>query len=744
MKISVNSKKNKFRKNLVIVLILIVAFLTIVSSMFYMHFIKNMTYENAYANITELSVQTKTQLEISIENQKKFVNIVVDFINKGYAKSREDIFERFNPDLASYHFTRLVVLDKNGNGITSDGYQVKKYPDVLEFFSKEGVYLSENRPSTVSDYQVNIYSKTFNFNGEEMVLFATINTENYKEILSRRLFGGKGGTYLINNKGSVLIDSFDSIHDSDVNIFDYIKDKYELKGKENLTSLEKMQENVSKGKKETFDVNSKGSTVFVHYEKLNVNDWYVVTIATDRTIAKKSGLFLGVSLLLCFLLNFIVIGVLVYIYLSGQDKSKKLYEAAYGDPITGLKNELYFRENADAFLERNTECKYVAVVDIDNFKKYNKMYEYSFCNKILRKFGQKLKSIFPSDNITCRTSRDMFVCLFEYSKDIDELLKKISLDLEELTVDDKELTIDFSMGIYNIQSSDDINKALEKASVAHLKIKGIYNERYYVFDSKLEEKMLEEQKIESLMEEALKDGEFKVIYQPKISTSTEKLVGAEALVRWYQKDGIISPNKFIPIFEKNKFILKLDLYIFEEVCKDLIDFKREYGVVPIVSVNVSKENFVHENFIDDYVNIMEKYDLNPENIELEITESAMVDEDINIIKILSDIKKKGFVVSIDDFGTGTSSLSLLQDIPIDIIKIDKAFIDNANLDSNENLINYIEFIAKKLGIRTIVEGVETKRQVEFIRKLKCDMVQGYYYSKPISKNEFGEAFLIKE
>lgn len=740
--VSGNSKKNNFREKLIIILILIVVFLTILSSIFYMYFIRNMTYENAYANITELSAQTKTQLELNIDNQKKFVNMMVDFIDKGYAKSIEDIFERFNPDLASYHFTRLVVLDKNGNGITSDGFKVKDYPDILEFFNRKDVYLSENRPSTVSDYQVNIYSKTFEFNGEELVLFATINTENYKEILSRRLFGGKGGTYLINNKGLVLIDSYDSIHENDVNLFDYIREIYELKGKKN-TSLVEMQEKIAKDKNGTFDINFKGSTVFVHYERLNVNDWYVVTVATDRTIAKKLGLLLGISLLLCFLLNFTVIGVLIYIYFSSQNKSRKLYEAAYVDPITGLKNELYFRENADELL-KSSGCKYLVVVDIDNFKKYNKMYDYVFCNNILKVFGQRLQEVLPENNITCRTSRDMFVCIFNYSKNIDDLLNKINVKLERLLVDERELTIDVSMGVYKTSSSDDINKALEKASVAHAKIKGIYNEKYYIFDSRLEEKMLEEQKIEALMEEALRKGEFKVIYQPKISTSSEKLVGAEALVRWYHENDVIAPSKFIPIFEKNKFILKLDLYIFEEVCKDLINFQNKYGVIPKISVNVSKENFVHENFIDSYVEIMKKYDLKPENIELEITESAIVDEDINIKKILSKIKRKGFIIAIDDFGTGTSSLSMLQNIPIDIIKIDKAFIDNANLESNENLINYIEFIAKKLGIKTIVEGVETEKQVDFIRKLKCDMIQGYYYSKPISKDDFGKKFLEKE
>lgn len=355
-----------------------------------------------------------------------------------------------------------------------------------------------------------------------------------------------------------------------------------------------------------------------------------------------------------------------------------------------------------------------------------------------------MESIIPKDSITCRFSKDVFVSIFNYIGSLDDLLTGISSELAELDVSDKIVHIDSSIGVYGIQDDDDINVALDRAIMAHSCIKGIYNEKYCIFDNKLGEKLMEEQEIEAEMEGALEKGEFKVIYQPKISTTTKKLVGAEALVRWCKKDGTISPNKFIPLFEKNKYILKLDLYVFEQVCKDMVDFKRNHGKMPIISVNVSKENFVHENFIDEDFNIIRKDGIKTKNIELEITESAMVNESVDVMKILSNIKEKGFIVSLDDFGTGTSSLSLLQDKSIDIIKIDKTFIDIANLSSNENLINYIEFIAKKLGIKTIVEGVETEKQVDFICKLKCNMIQGYYYSKPIEKSVFEERFLRKK
>ncbi len=276
--------------------------------------------------------------------------------------------------------------------------------------------------------------------------------------------------------------------------------------------------------------------------------------------------------------------------------------------------------------------------------------------------------------------------------------------------------------------------------MAKAQIKGLYHNHYYLFDKKLENELMEEQEIEATMEEALKNKEFTVIYQPKTFTKNEKMSGAEALIRWYKNEKIIPPNKFIPLFEKNKFILKLDLYIFEQVCKDLAKWRTQYQYMPTISINVSKEHFTNENFINEYVKICRKYEIEPSSIDLEITESATIDEDIDILKVLNNIKAQGFVISIDDFGTGYSSLNMLQTMPIDIIKIDKVFVDKADLKTDNNMINYIMFMAKHLGVRTIVEGVETKEQMEFVRTIGCDIIQGYYYSKPITKEDFEKYF----
>ena len=493
----------------------------------------------------------------------------------------------------------------------------------------------------------------------------------------------------------------------------------------------------------TLDAKLGEDTYFIHYEKVNINDWYVVTTAADDTIASELIRLVVISLGLCLLVNLVIIAITIYIDFSNQKQNRKLYKVAYIDSVTLLGNEAFFKENGTIYLQNHTnKNEYVVTLDINKFKALNNLYGYEFCNEILETLGKKLVAILPADNITCRISNDIFATIFTYKKQVSQLLDKIYRELSYVTIRDINVHLNLAIGAYTIKLQDtDINKILDKSYMARAQIKGQYHSNFYLFDERLEKELMIEQEIEACMEEALNHQEFTVIYQPKTFTSNEKMSGAEALIRWCRKGEIISPSKFIPLFEKNKFILKLDLYIFEQVCKDLANWREKYDYIPTISINVSKEHFVEENFINKYAEICKKYNIETSSIDLEITESATIDSNIDILKVMNYIKKQGFMLSIDDFGTGYSSLSMLQNMPIDIIKIDKAFVDKADLQTDDNMINYIMFMAERLGIRTIVEGVENKEQMEFVRRIGCDIIQGYYYSKPITKEEFEKYFI---
>lgn len=729
-----SSPKNGKKLICLIVSIIIITFIT---TLIYSKLMKNLTYHNVYKNISEISEQTSSGLNNSISNQMKFVNMIIDFIHGGYANTEEDIFKRFLPDLKNYHFTRLVILDESGNGITSDHHTITNYPNIKDFFQTDDIYLSENRPSTVENNQVNIYAKTFSWKGKKQVLFATINKDNYKEILSRRLFNGQGETYLINQKGEILIDSLEAKIPDNTILSDYLISQNNM-SKKDQNKLKEMQQHILESKTGSFDVKFGHEVHFLHYEKININDWYVITIAPGSTIAKELTIFLGISIGISTTLILLIVIIFVAIYIINQRKNKKLYEIAYIDPITKLGNESYFKEKCQSIII-NHKNAYIAMLDINKFKHFNKIYDYDFCNEILKSFGNVLKSKLPKENIVCRIRGDIFVSCFTYNGKIDNLINQLFKTLESVPVFTMKIPLSASVGLYKLTPEDkDINKILDKVDVAHEKAKGPYNSNYYFFDESLETALLEEEQIELNMEQALKNGEFQVYYQPKVYVKNGELAGAEALVRWQKENTLIPPNKFIPLFEKNKFIIKLDLYIFEQVCKNMQEWKSMFSKLPTISVNVSKEHFTDENFIDEYIKIADKYEINHRKIDLEITESATIDESIDIVKIINNIKKRNFMVSLDDFGVGYSSLGMLQQLNIDIIKIDKTFIDQANLKSDQNIINYISLMSQKMGVKTIVEGIEKEEQVKFIQKLECDMIQGYFYSKPIPKKDFEE------
>lgn len=226
----------------------------LILSYIYVRFIQSLTYKNIYNNITELSKQTAAQLNQSITSQERFVETIVSSINSNLFDSIDEIFKRYRGDLDEYHFTRLVILDENGNGSTSDGYDVENYEGIEEFFNTNEIQLSDSRPSTVSNAKakVNIYSKIFTFKGKRMVLFATILTDHYNEILLRRLFNGQGGTYLINNDGEVLIDSFGVITGDNVNLYDFIKTSYEITSEDDIKDIDNMAQDIKNKKVRNF------------------------------------------------------------------------------------------------------------------------------------------------------------------------------------------------------------------------------------------------------------------------------------------------------------------------------------------------------------------------------------------------------------------------------------------------------------------------------------------------------------
>jgi EAL domain-containing protein (putative c-di-GMP-specific phosphodiesterase class I) len=294
-------------------------------------------------------------------------------------------------------------------------------------------------------------------------------------------------------------------------------------------------------------------------------------------------------------------------------------------------------------------------------------------------------------------------------------------------------------GVCKIENpNDDIMVIIDNANIAKKQAKEKNKSSCDFFGEKLREKMRIEFEVTNTMEKALAHNEFKVYFQPKVELATGKLVGAEALVRWIKPDGsIMPPDKFIPLFEKNGFVVNLDFFVYEEVCKMFrVWLDSGINVVPI-SVNVSRVHLYDASFVEEFTGMIDSYNVPHELIELELTESIFLDNTEVALKTMKDFREYGFKVSIDDFGAGYSSLNLLKNMTSDVLKLDKEFFGRGELQKEEEIIlTSIVNMAKQLNMKVLSEGVETLAQSKFLKEIACDMAQGYLFAKPMPKESF--------
>lgn len=419
------------------------------------------------------------------------------------------------------------------------------------------------------------------------------------------------------------------------------------------------------------------------------------------------------------------------------EKRNRLFELAYIDPITGLGNYNAYLARTKEKLEINSK-KTMIILDIDKFKSFNKKYGHMKGNALLKRVGEEIKHSIRKIDIVCRLANDVFGIFLMGEVDVENITERLNNKISRISIGDIWYNLRISMGVYICDKEErDIQNIIDKAIMAHDSIKGKYHVPYGVFIEEFEQRIIRESEIENMMEEAIKNQEFEVYYQPQMNTKTEKMEGAEALVRWKKEGNMISPSEFIPIFEKNYFIIKLDEYVYKRVCENMQELKKQFKDIPKISVNISKESLAEKDFFEKYINITEQYGISPNDIEIEITERTTVDNNIDMEEILEKLKEKGFSIAIDDFGTGYSSLNMLEMLPIDIIKIDKSFIDRiGQKDYTIHLLEIIFLITKKLNLKTVAEGVEKSEQVEYLKKENCDFIQGYFYAKPLDFDAF--------
>lgn len=375
----------------------------------------------------------------------------------------------------------------------------------------------------------------------------------------------------------------------------------------------------------------------------------------------------------------------------------------------------------------------VIVLDIKRFSVINDLYGNKEGDGVLKYIGSILSSNKSSCYAYCRFYADNFAVFTEYRND-SELYDFASVLKQRMKKYPLKMEISFSIGVCRVDNADISMSALcERANLTKKSIKHDAMKTLAFYEDSLRRRTLEDSDIENEMTSALTNHQFEMYLQPKMSIPTTEVVGAEALVRWnHPEKGVISPERFINLFEKNGFIVKLDYYIWERAFLTIAGWiKENYPVIPI-SVNVSRIHFGNSDFVEKLIQLSERYHVPPTYIELEITESAFFDYKEDLQTKLYTLKDKGFKLSLDDFGTGYSTLNCLKDIPLDILKMDRAFLAGTGENrKEETVLEYTIALAKSLGIEVVAEGVENFNQAEFLYRSGCEIAQGHFYSPPL-------------
>ena len=416
------------------------------------------------------------------------------------------------------------------------------------------------------------------------------------------------------------------------------------------------------------------------------------------------------------------------------------------DLLTGLTTKRYFFEYINLFDQHNPNSNMDAIaINIKKFRTINALLGHRFGDKLLVSIANSLKKLMNTyEGIVSRVDSDTF---FVYISSIDNYEEVITNALEEASLKvQKEGHVAFKIGINRVVDRDlSVEKRFDDALRAMRLNKDNLKTTLVVYDQKMHENELFNEKLILGFENSLENKEFKIYLQPKMNIAGDKprLSSAEVLVRWIHPGyGIISPTVFVPLFESNGLITRLDKYIWEEAASQIKEWKEKYGITLPLSINVSRVDLFSATLMDDLMEIMHKYDLKFDELFLEVTESACVEDAKEVTKRVTALKNKGFVIEMDDFGTGYSSLHMVSSLPLDALKIDRSFVLNLlNNEKSKVMVQVILELAKLLSAKCIAEGVENEEQLKLLKEMGVEIIQGFYFSKPIPTDEFFDKYL---
>jgi diguanylate cyclase (GGDEF)-like protein len=664
-------------------------------------------------------------------------------------------------------FYDLILLDANGNSLSGLRGSGVAFPESVFMRAMDGFTDISGKSRIYSgSVEYNAFSAPIYTNGEITgVLAGIVPTERLTLILTSVIFGERTDSFAVNPEGKIYMISayYENSAFYGENIFDsFVMEEDDFFSVKNdfVTSAPVGMHKAEIG----------GAVRVVSYNALGIGDLIIVRIVPESVITDAISpitvrlavfntgfLIAAVALSVAFTVYYFRNAAVVSYY---ADEKEKLTST---DALTGCYAMSKFLEEAKGILRLDDYYlkNYVVSLDINKFRSINDMLGYDRGNQILKQMAEIITRDTGKNDIVTRVN-DVFYFVVSCEND-SRLIKTIDSVIADAEYVAPDQNLVLSIGIYGIDDRKlSVQLAMDRADIARRMVKNVSESAYAFFDDKVLTKIREEKEIEDIMDDALARDEFIPYLQPKYALRVESdmvldadgnlgfidfnapggantaVMGAEALVRWKRNGQLVPPYKFIPLFESNGFITKLDKYIFEETCKRQKQWINRGLPIKVISVNASRVNLFKPYYIQELSDICQKYSVPTRYFEIEITETIAGD-DLDILKEkIFEIKKLGFHASIDDFGSGYSSLNMLKDLPVDILKIDRGFLAEDMLKNERayKVLEHVISLAVSLNIKTVCEGLETEGQVEILRDLGCDMAQGYYFAKPMPLDEY--------
>lgn len=715
-----------------LVVLILVAF-------FYIYSIQDLLFREVELNLEEISTQFSQKVEQQMHSNMGIVEFISHegrYLNK--LKEKQNV-EKLEDWCKRTSFSEFGYIDSNGNGFNSE-HEIFKVSEnkFLRPVLENNNYVS----NVISNYNgkyrnVMIFSSSV---GEKSniqgAVYGILEMGSFPDIAHAEFFKGNGYGYIIDRRGNVVIHPEKGYVGK--NVFSQ-SSKYNSSVKMQMMKLK-----VASDESESFVYTNKDKEKkYVFFSPIYMNgqrtDLVSVIVTPWEYVFERSSKVIIQSIGLISFMCVIYILVMMYILHQKRINEKKLLIAAYQDELCKIYNRKGFNANAKEFMKKSKHKLCAIDIDIDNFKMVNGVFGYSFGDEVLKYMANIISEIFSNKGIIGRIDADRFCIITSYKNPnkIFRSIENIAYKLNQNFYNKKDMSI--SAGIYFMDDIIEEPEAIfDKTRLAGNSIKSIPKLYYAVYSEEMALEVNQENWLVEEMKKAIKFEDFAVYYQPKFDIISEKISGSEALIRWpHAEKGYITPGIFIPVAEKTYLIIEIGRFVFQKVCEDIAQWKKEGLNTVQVSVNMSRVELYQPDIIEFIEFTMNKYSISPNDIQIEVTETVAMDEYQHVKEVLNKINEMGISIAIDDFGSGYSSLGCLQIFKIDVLKLDRSFLLNIdNDDKGINIMRGMIEISTELGLDTVCEGIETRDQLEMLKKMKCKYGQGYLFSKPIPKHEY--------